>query len=128
MLITDIQFKAITDHSTAEPLRTLHTAVDTETTVPYVAALVAGKVSVYSEQHKCSRTTPGTNWRKNLWCLGEVNNLIKNNYCCVTLILCDINFVLTGGDRDMKCTYLLYWFRGSWSKSLVSCVLMVTFC
>ena len=76
MLIMDIQFKAITDHSTAEPLRTLHTTVDTETTVPYVAALEAGKISVYSEQYKCSWTTPGTNWKKNLWCLGEVNNQI----------------------------------------------------
>ena len=76
----DIQLKAITDHSTAEPLRILHTA---KSTIHYVAALVAGGVSVYSEQHKCTRTTPGTNWRKNSWCLGEVSNYIKNNDCYV---------------------------------------------
>ena len=81
-----IQLKAITDHSTAEPLRILHTA---KTTIHYVAALVSvGGVSVYSEQHKCTSTTPGTNWRKNSWCLGEVSNCIKMNDCCVTSSFC----------------------------------------
>lgn len=112
----DIQLKAITDHSTAEPLRILHTA---KTTIHYVAALVTGGVSVYSEQHKCTSKTPGTNWMKNSWCLGEVSNYIKYNDCFVRSSFCKQE------ETDMK---MLYWFRGSCSRNLVSCVLTVTSC